>query len=479
MNAASHNERFLGLVAGMMADGPEVNVSVTSRVKYTTTVVFKTRSIVLHSTACLLDLCIAARLLRCRQKVKEHLESGELSEDIRREWVATALASLVADFPQISELPGHFESDREATWPQFTWTEVAFSELGPEAAASGDPALMQDHSVEVTGAEDDFRFLIEGIASGRYTTEHWDALREMPIVRIPLTISSAQTPGPSFEQYEDDLNTDSVRDRIQSIKKCYVRKSEESTSRRIHPLRQKMGARIDSSRLVDAVVMRGSGVVPRIFQVRQDQSSRHFDATRHFAVIAFDTNIFTPGSLIDPAFNRKWLGTLIEVYRQLEINFSVIAFSDHIVGLPDGKGSVMAHMPAVLKRVDEDADGKFFNRLWSVIDSPPGFPGGKRCCFHALQLRSVLEVMREQTRKQDYSHVAPLLIAHRGMPHQGCYQEPYFLSRTANTMDDLFTGFERDTEVDIESFCMIPKDLKDHAKNGGFTASLFASGLLG
>lgn len=479
MNAGSHNERFLELVAGMMADGLAVNISVISRAKYTATVVFKTRSIVLHSTALLLDLCIAARLLRFRQQAREQLKDGSLSDHLRAEWVEITLTTLSSDFPQISRLPGYFDLKQTATWPTLSWSEVAFDDLNSDAMASGRPTLSRDQTLEITGAEGDLHFLWEAVASGRYVMEHWDAIREVSIVTLPLTVSSTATPAASFERYEDDLKSASTRERIHNIMKCSVRRAEESPERRFHELRQKFGARIDSSRLVDAVAMRGSGVFPRIFQVRQNQASRHFDPTQHFAVIAFDTNIFEPGSINDPAFNRKWLATVIEVYRQLEIDFSVVAFSDHIVELPDGKGMVMAHMPAVLKRVDEDADGKFLNRFWSVSDAPPGIPGGIRCCFHALQLRSVLEVIREQSRTQDYSHVSLMLIAPRGMPQRGCFHEPHFLSRTANTMDDLFRDFARANEADIESLCIIPEDLKDYARRGGYTASMYTAGALG
>jgi len=212
--------------------------------------------------------------------------------------VNAAMESLVAEFPQIGEISGYFRPDRAETWPEFTWSEVVFRELDGPMLATGDVTLIRQQAIEFTGADDDLTALIEAISSGRYEMEDWEAIREMPIVKIPLTISGAVVPGIGFEEYEDELKTPSVRKQIQSIKKCYLCKSEETTTRVFSPIRQKSGIRIDSSRFADAVAMGGSGVPPRIFKVREDRNAAYFDPAQHYAIIAFDTNAFTSGSLV-------------------------------------------------------------------------------------------------------------------------------------------------------------------------------------
>jgi hypothetical protein len=178
---------------------------------------------------------------------------------------------------------------------------------------------------------------------------------------------------------------------VHDFMECYTKKSEVRQDRRFLGRRRLHGLRLDTNRLVEAVLASRVGLEPRLFRQAHATIEPVFHPRQHLVVLAFDLNdLRGSGSYrnvrrAEPLF--RFLACVITVYRRLEVDFIILAFADRLLKLPR-VGDVCLHLAMKLKGLDEEVDSAFWNRLSHLSRHPFRFPG-EPCCFHPLSLRDL------------------------------------------------------------------------------------------
>jgi hypothetical protein len=470
---------------GSLIYGQEARVVLSRRIEAPVVVALESRTVLLDPDRTgLFDLCLACRLLRQRRKLRAAEERFKrLSPRLTRTWVKEAEHDLLRAFPRIRQLPAgrcRFDSRDRTTWPLIVWKEIPFKPLGENDLHTGQGQLCEVPGAEITCPTEDFAVVLRAIERGELRLEHYPELREMPVATFPLTIAFSEAHGPKFEQLERHLNQ--FKDSIRQLLNCYRRKSEGMLDMSPLGKRTHSGIRLDATRLVDAVLARRAGLNPRLFQERRSTFQPIFDPRQHLVVFAVDLNGLRggpTGGLGDPGFSERVLAIFLRVFQTLGVDFILLGCADHVVELNNGQ-RVYLHVPVVLKGLHDDFDGAFWSRLAHVLEHPPRFPGEPACC-HPLLLRRVGKMLADAEAELGgadggkHAYRALLLAAKRGMPV--VYPEFHgddFLSRTANTMDDLIDGWIQRFDGAIDTLgCYIPAELKEHGRHGGRVRQMF------
>lgn len=208
----------------------------------------------------------------------------------------------------------------------------------------------------------------------------------------------------------------------------------------------------------------------RIFTVERNQVERSFDPAMHHAVLAIDCHSTPKRSVRGMHANLKCIAIFIEVFRRLQIDLTVLAFSDQIIKDDASGHETMVHLRSVLKSAREPFDGRFYNRLTSVLARPLNLPGATRCCFHPLLFRSSLEALSDAEKQSEYTKHRLLMVANRNMPRGHRFNRSHFLSRAADAIDRMIDHNEHKLTGHYETACcIIPTSLKRNAKPGGET----------
>ncbi len=502
-------QRLLTIIAGMIS-GKDAIVSISDRVTSPVTVVFGNHTIVWNpDRAGLLDLCVAARALRSRAEARELEEArkaaqsgedefpfsdfdpesafqedgeewlgqsseedpkpeAEFQEEFPEEtiarWVQEAISSLLSEYPNIGRLEGVFDKDDPQTWPKFSWKKANYDPLDDEET-EGDGEWIQTDGLEVDGA-DDYAWLARKLMAGKYPTEQWPPLEEMPIAELPLKISTGRLPGPKFEQFHEQLRSAENKSLVETLERCYSRSAEGQVPMQYEAARQRMGLQIDPAMLIPSVLTLRQGGSPRAFTKRAHPIEPIFDPEQHLVILGFDVHCVIQGSFSNPSFGWRFLAILCEVHRRLETDFVVVGFADHIMHLPDGS-QVYAHLPAVLKDVDDPFDGSFFNRLASITEEPPRLPDAQAASFVPLCLRTMSRMFEERADDQHTTRTM-ILASNRGMPYSETFDSEAFLSRTAEACEGLLKEMEAATKGYLNADAgFIPDDLRDNAPANG------------
>jgi hypothetical protein len=472
-----HLERFspraLNLL-GSVVHGQEARVVLSRRLVPAAAVVLESRTLFLDPDRTnVYDLLLGARLLRRRPDgrgatgVRDRLPSR-----LRRRWVREARASLARDYPGVLRLPGRFLPGAPSRDLRVSWQSVSWKPLDPN-----DPDALRGGTIEHvpgvdgTGNEDDFTWLAAAVRSGRFPLEHLPDLGELPVATVPLSLPFSPAYGPRVERLEELIAEN--REVMAGLMQCYQRKSEVNLD--LIPLgeRKLSGTRLDSSRLVEAVLARRVGLEPKLFLKRREVSQPVFDPRQHCVVLGIDLNDLRRGPIGDPSFSHRILAVIVKMYQTLGVDFAVLGFSDHVIDLGDGARAYL-HVPVTLKGVDDPYDGTFWNRLAHVMDRPPSLPG-EPACYHPLLMRSVARVFEEAGRDRRHSYRAVVLAAKRGMPAWSPeFHSDEFLTRTAAALDEEIDRLrERFAGTLDTTACFVPPGLKDRGRKGGAVAAMF------
>ncbi len=483
----SFSERALSIVASCVGRCDAV-VLRSRRLKPPIAVVFEGRIVLVDpARAGLRDFCLAAYLLRWRGAAREAHNRG-ISRDshfgtsVVRPWIRDAVPQLIRDFPKLLRCEGQFELPWEKTWPQLSWRQAELQPLASlfpadaTTGATGGFGWQRTDSVEMPGNQEDYQAFLAALDRGQFPLEHEPYLREMPVARLPLRVTTIAGPGPHFEAYEREVKSHPQNQKIvDNLVECYLRKSESETPYVAPGERQTTGVVLDTTRLVEAVMAQRVGLSPRAFY---DPSSTermfHFQPDRHLNAIAVDLNGLRPGGFDDPAFSYRVLGVLCEAHRQLGTRCSVLGYSDHIVRTAK-QGMVYIHCPVVLKDFDDDWDAAFYNRLQSVIERPPSFPEpAAPACFHPLLVRTTLQRMNDQNALAQFDHQGILLAAKRGMPYWAEFASPEFHVRTAQAVDELLSEQQQALDGVFETLGLfLPESLRVRGRAGGEVAKSY------
>ncbi len=461
--------RTLNLI-GMIVSGQDVRVVLSRRSQAPAVAVMESRTVVLHPERTgLYDLALCSRLLANRGRYRDLMDTDEhLPGEIIDRWIDAAHVSLKRDFPGITRLPGRFLPGKGNDGLEIAWKRVEWSPMEHGAGRNG-LSLEGAPGLEITGANEDYGWLLESLQAGEIPLERYPGF-EFPVARVPLHLSFSQAYGPKIEALEQQIAEN--KEMIEGLMQCYQRKSE--TLQELTPLgeRRRSGVHLDSSRLVDAVLARHTGLEPKLFKKRQATFQPIFDPRQHLVVMGFDLNDLRRGPLSDPGFSQRFLGVLIRTYELLGVDFAILGFADHMLELPNGE-RVYLHAPIVLKDVDEDFDGMFWNRLAHVLEQPPTLPG-EPACYHPLLMRAIGQTIEKESDGRRHSYRAVLMGGRRGMPGDDAFWTPEFLTQTANALDDEIEKVRDRYEGTLDTLgCFVPNELKTHARRGGAVSEMF------
>jgi hypothetical protein len=467
-----YSSRTLNLL-GSLLSGQDARVVLTRRLQPAATTVLESRTVMLDPTRTgLYDLALCARLLRLRPQFRE--EPDRLRRVPRkrlRGWAREAQASLHRDYPGILRLPGRFQPGRSVDGLQVTWMSVAWTPLDPDQIGPVRPELRDIPEVEVAGAEDDYAWLRGTAERGRFPLEYLPGLEELPVATVPLRLCFSEAYGPRVERLEETIALN--RHLVNGLLTCYRRKSE--TLQEAVPLGRHTlsGQRLDSTRLVEAVLARRTGLQPRLFRERNASYQPVFDPRQHLVVMALDLNDLRRGTLDDPSFSHRLLGCMIEVYRALGVDFLLLGFADQVLDLADGR-RIYLHVPVTLKGIDDDFDGAFWSRVAHVMEHPPILPG-ERACYHPLPMRTIGRLMDRVAQEWRHSYRAVIFGMRRGMPRGSPeFHTAEFLSHTANALDEQITGMRQRLRGTLDTLAaFVPWELKNHARSGGAVAEMY------
>lgn len=374
--------RCLNLLASILGGG-EVRVVLSDRAKHIATVVLGNRTVVLDAKqAGLYDLALCARLLHHRDLRKSGPDDPErrdrwLTRKAQRQLVPQARQQLERDFPGILRLPGRYRPGMDLKGLRVRVQTVDWKPLPAlKTLPLGDPARMHleitdTPEVELTGAEDDFAWLLNALESGAIPLQTLPGLEELPFLRVPFRLCLGGT-CPSMEVIEEYLSDPENKEMIQGFMDCYRHKSEVRQERLNLGQRKRSGTRLDTNRLVEAVVAQRVGIEPRLFRTKASMVEPVFDPREHLVVLAFDINDLRRHEDWAEDDNRaathRFLTCLLTAYQRLEVDCVVLGFADQMLTLSDGR-HVCLHLAMALKRLEDEFDEAFWNRLTHLLDS--------------------------------------------------------------------------------------------------------------
>jgi hypothetical protein len=494
------SQRGLNLL-GTIFGGGDVRVLLSGRATHPATAVLESRTVVLDpKRAGLYDLALCARLLKHRALRQSGPQAPDrldrwLTKKARRELVPRAQEELRREYPGIVSLPGRYRPGsgldglrvvaRSVEWEPLPsvadglpGAPLAGGLRGPGRRGHAAPwghrgvEFTDVPDLEITGAEEDYSWLVAALEEGRFPLQTVPGLEELPFLRVPFRLCLGES-CPTMETIEQLIAQEAWR--IESFMDCYRRKSEVRQVRRALGRRTRHGTRLDTNRLVEAVVARRSGNEPRLFRQPGTVIEPVFDPREHLAVLAFDVNdlrLHESGDEHQQRATHRFLACLLTAYQRLEVDCVVLGFADQLLTLADGR-NVCLHFPVTLKRLEEPFDDGFWGRLAHLLHRPPRFPG-RPTCFHPLSLRDMTDVFDEVAREQDHSYRATLWWARRGM-HSSVpeYSTTDFLMRTADHVDHEMQEMERNFTGTLDTLAsFLPRNLKDHGRPGGFLQSI-------
>jgi hypothetical protein len=480
--------RGLNLLAMIIGD-VEARVILSDRAVHPMTVALESRTIVLDpNVAGLYDLALGARLLgerRLREQGPEDPKRRDrwLSLKARRKLAPAAHEELRKKFPCIARLNGRFLPDRPTEGLRLVNRTVEWEPLKPRKIETRMPPFFQglhgDGSaamevipeLEITGAEEDFAWLIAGLENGELPTSTLDGFPELPYATIPLRLNS----GEHFAQLEDweaALENAENQELMRSLMKCYQRKSEVRQERTLTGKRTHGGVRLDSDRLVEAVVGARVGLQPALFRSKGSLIEPVFDAREHLGVITFDMN-----DLRDLDWNGgrasvlRFLVILLKMYENLGIETVVQATADTLVTKDDGQ-AVCLHFHAMLKTAEQDFDDAFWARMALLVRRGIAFPG-TASYFHPLSAIDVAKAFDDVATEADHSYRSMVWWARRGM--SSAFPEfcgPAFAERCADRVDHEIDTLQKGLTGTFDTMAsFLPEALRQFGRPGGYLQS--------
>lgn len=488
------SQRGLNLLGTIFGAG-DTRVLLSSRATHPATVALESRTVVLDPQRTgLYDLALCARLLQ--QQALRRSGRGPrarrddwLTRKAHRQFVPRTHDDLRRAYPGIVRLPGRFRPGSSLEGLQVVartveWRPLRKLELEPQGTLDRQPdgswrpadvEFVEVPEIDITGADDDFAWLLDAIHNGHIALQTLPELEDLPFVRVPFRLCMSES-CPTLETIEELVSRPENKELIEGLMGCFRRKSEVRQERSNLGRHTRHGLRLDTNRLVDAVIARRINAEPRLFRQRGTTIEPVFDPREHLVVIAFDVNDLRRQDDWDEEDRReavqRLLACMITAYQRLEIDCIVIGFADQLLTLPDGRHMCL-HFANTLKRVEDDVDSGFWNRMGHLLARPLQLPGVP-ACFHPLALRDINSAFDRVAREQDHSYRAIVWWARRGM-HRDFpqFRTADFLMRTADHVDGAMLQFEQRFSGTIDTLgSFLPVELKDHGRPGGYLQNI-------
>jgi hypothetical protein len=481
---------FLGKVFGE----PDARVLLSNRAECPLTVVLESRAIMLDPVrAGLFDLALGARLLRHRalRSRREAASDDDLTEQARSGLADQCRAQLRRDFPAVSRLSGLYQTGPDFEGLRVTTRQAAVRPLppldiggpeggpsfpgpltGPGRAGPGTPrtATRLDYSVlpdiELTGADDDFGWLLDAISAGGVPLSVLPSLEDLPFVRAPFRICTPES-YPGMEWLEESLRSPEARETIDSLIKCTRRKSEVRQERRRVGARTVFGSHLDTGRLVEAALTARAGGKPRPFRKKGGLIEPVFDPSEHLTVVALDLgDIWLSHGGAD-----RFISQAISAFQQLDVGLVVLCYAGRLVRLPDGR-DVLLHFTTVVKGLEDTADEAFWGRLMNLVHRPLALPG-EPAFFHPLGLQDIIRQVELAERVASHSYTTIAWWARRWSAVTELFDSAPFLMRVADNVDYQVRELVRGTEGTLDTLpVFLPQRLRDHGRPGEFLSSV-------
>lgn len=424
--------RTLNTLAEMVSGEARAHVVLSTRVAARVSIVYSQHRVVAHPKSGLYDLFLAAALLHERKRFL-HAVSNEII-------ISCARISVQTLFPRIEEKTyGFFHPENlmpgspELTWEDPTWTELGTEKLG-NACGSG-------QATEVVGDEE-LELLLEGIEQNRISLKRYNEL--------PIAVAEFQwrlLDGWDNISARDQMNAaiDEREDILQEFIECYRTNCVSRASRKSSRLGFS-GFQLDTARL--ARLLNPNEQSRKVFKKNDLEASRVFLPEQHVAFYGFDLNWIFCKSI----FNRPHPALpamILKIIEKLGLNCVAYGFLDRLVILNNGH-TILLHIVAKLKEIDEPLDDMVWQRLAQIYDlaerSQEPFGGWAQnfitypIGFPALHLHTLTR-QHDSILNDGYATRAVFLIsdylAERGIPRKLAIHSDQadWLNRQINKLD--------------------------------------------
>lgn len=465
-----YENRMLNLVATHVARA-ETRVMLSRRVKHALVVAMGSRTLVLDpERALLFDVLLGAQLLSNRKQSEQSRRRRPFPRTTVGPWVAAGMAELMERFGRVQAVPGFERYTHGKELPVVVWNEVPWRKIREGEFTSGAESVVMP-GLEFQHARNDFDAILRELSAGRYPLEEIPGL-DMPVARLPLTLSFSDGAGPDFERLTETMQD--YRDYQRAVGNCYQRKSEGLLDDQWAPRLRYSGVHLDGTRLARVVAARHAGEMPRIFRQRLADMERMFDPRQHHVMQVVDVHSLHGGSLRSPAYNPDTLALLANVFRELGVDMTILAFADQVVTLPDAT-RVYVHSPISIKRIDQNWDHACLNRLAYLVLGRLRRVHGQGCAFPPLQFQTALQEFNLAEETAQHSYRSILYVQTRTLQQIAQhYNRPEFFATTARRIDELLEQLHArssDARLDTE-MSTIDEQLNLNAAPGGHVANM-------
>lgn len=484
------SSRGLNVLATIFGD-IEARVILSERASRPLTVALESRTIVLDpQVAGLYDLALGARLLahrreRSRGPVQPDRLDRWLTRQACRRWAADAHSGLHERFPCVGRLQGYFLPNRPLDRLRVVNRTVEWKPLRSPITGLAHEQFWRPHGIgtfvslemellpelEITGAEEDFSWLVESLEKESITVSTLEGMPELPFLRVPLRLNAGERFA-LLEEWETALNDAENQEMIRDFERCYQRKSEVRQERTHLGRRTQAGLRLDSNRLVEAVVGSRVGVAPRLFRKKGSLVEPVFDPREHLGVIIFDMNDLRD---LDWSGNRsavlRFLVVLLKMYENLNVDVVVQGTADTLLRLGNGR-VVCLHFHTVLKSIEQSFDEAFWARLALLVRRGLLLPGTPTC-FHPLTSIDIAQAFDQVASEQDHSYRSMVWWARHHMTEAFPeFREPGFMERIADRIDYEMAELERRLSGTFDTMAsFLPESLRQYGQPHGYLQS--------
>jgi|GEM_PF-2558044 len=479
--------RTLNMLATIFGGCGDARVILSERATNPLTVALGSRTIILNpDRSGLYDLALGAVLLKHRPLLSKGPKDAErldrwLNLKAQKVLGREAQQELQSRFCRIDRLPGNCRPGRSleglklvdkcVEWEALKRSSMLSALQPPTSRAATGLSLEAGivPELEITGAEDDFNWIVESLEDGSLPMQTLPHLDELPFVRIPLRIESAER-FPLLEEWDEQLADAGNKATIASLMKCHRDKAVVRERRKNAGRHSFSGTHLDPNRLVESIMNARVGLSTPIFRQAATNLEPVFDPDQFLVVMSFDLN-----DLRDLSWNGnrssvlRFLAVLLTCYHRLGVHLIVQGTADQTITLSNGK-TVCLHFTSTLKSVTDSYEDVLLPRLAHLMQKPPQLPG-ESGCFHAAAAEVIRATFNAEAATGDYSYFTQIWWArHLLSSSSSALQSPSFLQRTADHIDYTISELERDlSDGTLDALgCFLPRELKQLGQNGRF-----------
>ncbi len=323
------------------------------------------------------------------------------------QWLVKESRYLKKRYPGIDQLSGLLKPERHAAMlgnmPKIIGRGVTFKPLNLEpnsASTMGNPVIVEFTDKDIHGKDQDMQILLNALETNQASLPEMEDIPEFKFAKIDGVLTASQ--GMSISEIKAEVRTEftTLEKYRQNLMQCLLAKAEGVMQNNNERLHYYQGIHIDPLHLHHAYIAHLNGNAYPIFRNKKREQNSHFNPEQHLSITAIDINSMKRGTMDSPGMGRFFYYMLAEIYDEMGVDMTVVAFRDVLVTMKDGS-HVYGHMPFVLKRADEPMSKTVWARLhavWHFSNPEYGIP----VCYPPLHFEVIDEIIKQQAAEKKH-----------------------------------------------------------------------------